>query len=75
VATRKYRTCGHGGVRRGSALLGTRLNARATKATLVAEIRATRYFTGSSAGFRELGSVLSGCNRPRMCGRRKKTTR
>ena len=40
MEARKYRTCGHGCVRRGSALEGTRLNAGATKTTLVAEIRA-----------------------------------
>ena len=56
MEARKYRTCGHGCVRRGSALEGTRLNAGATKTRLVAEIRATRYFTGSSAGVRELRS-------------------
>jgi hypothetical protein len=35
---------------------GTRLNAGATKTMLVAEIHATRYFTDSSAGVRELRS-------------------
>ncbi len=58
MEARKYRTCGHGCVRRESALEGTRLNAGATKTTLVAEIRATRCFTGSSAGVRELGSAF-----------------
>ena len=56
MEARKYCTCGHSCVTRGSALEGTRLNAGATKTTLVAVIRATRYFTGSSPGVRELGS-------------------
>jgi hypothetical protein len=73
VEARKYRTCGHGCVRRGAALEGTRLNAGATKTTLVAEIRATRYFTGSSAGSASSDRDLSLCNWPRMYGGRKKT--
>ena len=48
MKARKNRTCGHGCIRPGSALEGTRLNACRTKTTLVAEIRATRYFTGCS---------------------------
>ena len=48
MEARKYRTCGNDCIRPGSALEGTRLNAGPTKTTLVAEIRATRYFTGSS---------------------------
>ena len=56
VEARKYRTCGHGSVKRGSALEGTCLDAGATKTTLVAEIRSTRCFSGCSSGFRELRS-------------------
>lgn len=48
MEARKYRTCGNDCIRPGSGLEGTRLNAGPTKTTLVAEIRATRYFTGSS---------------------------
>jgi hypothetical protein len=48
VEAKKYRTCGNDCIRPGSALEGTRLNAGPTKTTLVAEVRATRYFTGSS---------------------------
>jgi hypothetical protein len=73
VEARKYRTCGHGCVRRGSALEGTRLNAGASKTTLVAGIRATRYFTGSSAGVRSSDRDLSGCNWPHTYCARKKT--
>ena len=43
--------------RRGSALEGTRLDAGATKTTLVAEIRSTRCFSGCSSGVRELYRV------------------
>jgi hypothetical protein len=48
VKATKNRHCGHTCIRPGSALEGTRLNACRTKTTLVAEIRATRYFTGCS---------------------------
>jgi hypothetical protein len=48
VEARKYRTCRNDCIRSGRTLEGMRLNAGLTKTTLVAGIRGTRHFTGSS---------------------------
>lgn len=48
MVAKKYRTRGDDCGRSGSALVGTPLNARLTRTTFVAEIGATRYFTGST---------------------------
>ena len=48
MEAKQYRTRGNDCIRPGSVREGTRLNAGPTKTTLVAEIGATRYFTGSS---------------------------
>jgi hypothetical protein len=72
---RKYRTCGHGCVRREPAQERTRLSAGATKTTFVAEIRATRYFTVPRPGSVSSDRDLSVCNWPRMYSGRKKTMR
>jgi hypothetical protein len=63
MQARKYRTGGHGCVRRGSALERTRLNVDATKTTVVAEISATPVFHRFLCRGREL---QSGFIRPQL---------
>lgn len=69
METKKCRTCGQGCVIRRSGLERMPLNGRRDE--LVAQLRTTGYFTGSSAGTASSDRHLSECIGRRYSGRKK----